>query len=1160
MVMGLGRRVGRAYVSVDAEFRPTSLKKVGKQIEAQLNRIATRNAKIYRSLGADVVTVWRGALGAIVTSAPLMGSLISGLTGGVTMLAGAFWSTLSASRAALPVLTSVGIAAGTARVAFQGFGTAVTAANPEALTAALAKLSPAAGESAIAVRSLRDEATNLRLAVQENFFAGLSDDIEKLGTTLFPVATTGMSKMATVLNGLAKDILDYVNSSEGLSVINDVFSNSASIVKTLSGAVVPFLDGFLRLVNALSPAAERLAGRITDIAKRFQSWTQAEGFATRIDEGMRKAEKTAGLLFDVLGNLGSIIGNIFEAANPATNTFLKMLGDVTGRFDEFTESVGGQEAIAKWATESVDVLRQFGNTIQAVFEVLQDLADPRIITSFLATVEEAFTLLGNLPLEAMVSAFADLAEALQPISGPMLAIIVAGVSLQIMFGSLLGQMAGAFSIFTSLRGGLSRLTTGFAGLGSSAGKHASSMGKFSAALSKVGGILAKGLKFAGLIGLGVTIVSVIAKSENLQNKLKAVWDSVKGVFESLGSAFSGVSSAASPLLATLEPVFAIFEKIVGIGVGLVLDAIKFAFDSLGSVIEGVGTIVSGFLTILNGIFTLDGSMILDGLKTAVSGIPALLKGLLGLFITFFAPARLLGLAKKFFGAIIPGVRTAIPGIMSAISGLISRVLSFFVNLGPRLLSAGSSAIRSLGSGISAGFTAIRTAISNFITNFVSVLQAGFNLARTAVGTAMTAIRTVFTSIWNGILAAVRFVWNGIVTAFNSGLTFIRTLWDTGIAALRGAVDTILIPIGNAIRGFISGVANVIRSGIELIKTGWKAGWDFISSALRTVIAAMRGAITTGMSAIRSVITSVMNGIRSVFTAVWKAIQSVVTTVLNGIRSVVNSVMNGVRGVITSVMNGIRSIFTTVWNAIRSVVTTVLNGIRSIITTVMNTARSVVTTALNTIRSVFTTAFNAAKTVVTTAMNAIRTAVSSGISRVIGLIRGLPGKILSALGNLGNLLKGAGRKLIGGLVDGITGSIGKVTGAMGNVASKIRSFLPFSPVKEGPLRAWNNGKPGKTLMGMLAKGLESGAGDVTGVMDGVAKSLAGSTSAFSLPALTGSPSRVGTLSVASSGSTPSVSAPGVTNLYVTIDTKDLAGLRTVEDFVNMLSVRTNMRRR
>ena len=1130
--MALSVRVGRAHVTVDGVYRPSSMKKVGKQIEAQLSAIAARNRSFYQSLGTDMVTAWRAALGAMVTSAPLIGSLVSGLTGGVTMLAGALWSTLTAASAALPVLTSIGIAAGTAKIAFTGFGSAVSAADPESLTAALAKLSPEAGASAIAVRSLRDEVTNLRLVVQENFFAGLSDDIEKLATTLMPVATAGFGQMATVLNGLAQSMLDYVNSSAGLSVINDVFKNSASVVGALSGAVVPFLDGFLRLVNALSPAAERLAGRITDIALRFQGWTQAEGFATRIDEGMQKAEKTAGLLFDVLGNLGSIIGNIFDAANPSTNTFLEILGRVTGRFKEFTESVGGQQAIAKWAEESVTVLSQFGETIRAVFEVLQDLSDPRVITSFLTTVEEAFTLLGNLPLEEAVTAFADLAEALQPISGPMLAIIVAGVSLQMMFGSLLGQMAGAFSVFTTLRKGLDKVKTGFAGLGG-AGKHASSVGKLSAAMGKLGGILAKGLKFAGLLGLGVTIVSVIAKSENLQNKLKAVWDSVKGVFESLGGAFSGVSSAAGPLLSALDPVFNIFEKIVGMGIGLVLDTIKFAFDSLGKAIEGAGTFISGFLKVLTGIFTLDFGMILEGLKTAISGIPALLQGLFGLFITFFAPAKLLSIGAKFFGGLTSGIRSALPGIPQAISGFFTgTVFPFFATLGARFLSTGTSLIRGLGSGISAGFNAIKTFFTQFIDDALVTLQGGFAFIRGIADAAMNGLSLMFSTAWNAIKTVFSTVWNAIAAAF------------------KYVIDQIL----PGAQLFWAGLKDLFGAGVAFIKNIWDAAWMSIRLVVDTV-----------MSTIRGVITKIMGSIKNTFSTVWNSIKATVSNVVNSIRNAISTAMNTVRDIVSTVMNTVRNTFSTAWNTIKTTVSNVVNTIRTTISDRLNAIKTNISSAMDTAKNTFSRAWNA-----------IKTTVSDAISNVVGKVREIPGKITSALGDLGSLLRGAGRDVIQGLINGITSKLGDVGSAMSGIASKIRSYLPFSPVKEGPLRKWNNGAPGKTLIGMLNKGMSQAMPSIDRTMTDLTKriddsqrdaersagrlasTLAGSTtSSLSLPSLTGSPSRAGTSSVTSPGSTSGASGPGETNVYVTIDPKDLDGLRTVQDFLDMLNVRTAM---
>ncbi|MCX5070829.1 hypothetical protein OOJ91_33835 [Micromonospora lupini] len=84
------------------------------------------------------------------------------------------------------------------------------------------------------------------------------------------------------------------------------------------------------------------------------------------------------------------------------------------------------------------------------------------------------------------------------------------------------------------------------------------------------------------------------------------------------------------------------------------------------------------------------------------------------------------------------------------------------------------------------------------------------------------------------------------------------------------------------------------------------------------------------------------------------------------------------------------------------------------------------------------AVDAAKARVTSAFSsmwaAARASVSSGVSDTASTIKGLPGR----LGDLGSLLKGAGRQLIAGLVAGIKGATGQaVDAAKGVVGSAIR---------------------------------------------------------------------------------------------------------------------------
>jgi TP901 family phage tail tape measure protein len=70
--------------------------------------------------------------------------------------------------------------------------------------------------------------------------------------------------------------------------------------------------------------------------------------------------------------------------------------------------------------------------------------------------------------------------------------------------------------------------------------------------------------------------------------------------------------------------------------------------------------------------------------------------------------------------------------------------------------------------------------------------------------------------------------------------------------------------------------------------------------------------------------------------------------------------------------------------------------------------------------------------------------------VMSWLRSIPSKIISIFADAGSWLLDAGKKLIGGLISGITSKLGGIGHAMGSIGSLIKSFLPFSPAKQGPL--------------------------------------------------------------------------------------------------------------
>jgi len=111
-------------------------------------------------------------------------------------------------------------------------------------------------------------------------------------------------------------------------------------------------------------------------------------------------------------------------------------------------------------------------------------------------------------------------------------------------------------------------------------------------------------------------------------------------------------------------------------------------------------------------------------------------------------------------------------------------------------------------------------------------------------------------------------------------------------------------------------------------------------------------------------------------------------------------------------------------------------------------------------------------------NRIKAGAVAAWNGIVAFIKAIPGRITSALGNLGHLLYQAGRNVISGLIDGIKSMLGAVGSAIGGVASTIRNFLPFSPAKQGPLSGSGNPfRAGQKIGEMVGEGLQAGRDQV-----------------------------------------------------------------------------------
>ena len=305
---------------------------------------------------------------------------------------------------------------------------------------------------------------------------------------------------------------------------------------------------------------------------------------------------------------------------------------------------------------------------------------------------------------------------------------------------------------------------------------------------------------------------------------------------------------------------------------------------------------------------------------------------------------------------------------------------------------------------------------------------------------------------SGRFAAIR---DAFLGAFGSVRDFITNQFIPAfmrvVSAVRGWYDAV-VPI---VMQFVQGVMSNLEPMLPKIMAIFGTIGQIVTGAMQIIAAVIQGA-TAAISAWWAIWG---DSIISIVSATWSAVIGIIGPVLDMVRSIIATVLAVIRGDWSGAWDGIKGILQAQWDFMSGIVSGAVGIISGLVSGLMSA-----------VSNFFSAGWNAATSAVSSAWSSITSAVSSGVSSMMSLVSSIPGRISGALGSLGSLLYAKGAQLIQGLIDGILSKIAAIGSAMGSVASKIASFLPGSPVKEGPLRSWNNGGAGQRLGGLLADGL------------------------------------------------------------------------------------------
>jgi TP901 family phage tail tape measure protein len=334
----------------------------------------------------------------------------------------------------------------------------------------------------------------------------------------------------------------------------------------------------------------------------------------------------------------------------------------------------------------------------------------------------------------------------------------------------------------------------------------------------------------------------------------------------------------------------------------------------------------------------------------------------------------------------------------------------------------------------------------------------------AIGGALASAVGPEMAIAAGIMAAG----SAVVYAYNHFKTFREIVDDIG-RFLAGAFAAAWKAAGVVIDWFRKDVLPAVKTAIkdvidwfEAHKEDFRAAWDGTVKAVQAVVKWFDENVLKWVRARIAELISWWYDHSQEITEVWSAVWKVVETAFKVFWD----------GFMKPALSEIESVWSIAWGLIKDNLKMVWDLISGIVTMSLHNIENVIGLVLDIITGNWGKVWGDLKKL-----------VSQAWDDVVNLLKSVGGDAL-------HLLEDAGKNIVKGLINGIKSMAGGVSNVMGDITSGIRSFLPFSPAKEGPLSG--AGSPdiaGAKIGSMLADGMHRSVSTVASASNRLASAAA-----------------------------------------------------------------------
>ena len=670
-----------------------------------------------------------------------------------------------------------------------------------------------------------------------------------------------LSRMKPFLAGVSKgmeqaskSVLKWAENSQTASkFFNMMNTTGVKTFNTLLSAAGRFGDGLVNVFTQLGPLFLWVAQGLDSLGKKFQNWANSVAGQNAIKAFIEYTKTNLPKIGQIFGNVFAGIGNLMVAFAQNSAVIFDWLVKMTGKFREWSEQVGKSEGF-----------KQFVKYVQQNGPVIMQL-------------------IGNI-----VRALVAFGTAMAPIASVILRVVTA-------FAGFIAKLFETHPAVAKMVG-IGMILAGI-------------MWALLAPIIAVGTVLSN--------VFGVSLLQAIGKIARFMassNILKGVLNILRGAFSLLVSPIANIGR----LLPLLGTAFSALTGPVGIVIGVILALVgvivylwKTNEDFRNMIIgawNGIKDAVSGAISSIVGWF----AQLWASIQQTLQPIMPILQQLGQMFMNVLG-GLVMGAIQLVIGA-FQSLWLAISVIFTAIGGIISAAVQLIVGLF-------TAFIQFITGDFSGAWQTLQTTVQNVWTTiwntivsiFTQISEFIFNTLNSILGTNITS----WSQIWSAIVQYVTQIWNSVTQWFGQ---MAQSVWNKMVQAYNYVVSTGAQWVSSIISTLARFVSSVISGFIRVVSSVA----SYMAQALSRVISVGAQWVSAIIGAMARFVSGVISGFVNVVSQVQSGMSRAVNTVRNFIGQFVSAGLDLMRGLVQGIMNGMKWVV----NAAKNVAQSAVNAAKS----------------------------------------------------------------------------------------------------------------------------------------------------------------------------------------------------------------------------------------